>query len=408
MENKVFSLENVKSYSWRKILSGTFLIAGTTIGAGMLGIPLATAQIGFLPALAVTVLVWAFMLCTGLLFLEVILAMPSGNNILSLSGRFLGSKGRLVSGGMFLFLYYCLMVAYFAAGAPLFASALNNLLGLGISGWSSFAVFALLFGGIVFLGAKVIDRANLLLTAAMVISYLLLVGGGSSEVQLEKLQHANWPALFVALPVLFSAFGYHNVLPSLSTYLQKDRKALRASIFLGTTIPLAVYLVWQWLVIGSVPQEAISATLSRGEPVTQALESVTGNPWIFLIGQYFAFFALVTSLLGVAFSLVDFLADGLKVSSSGKWRPFLTVAAFIPPMLCAGWDPTVFDRALGIAGGLGEAFLNGLLPVALVWISRYVHQNRAESELPYGKASLLALGAFSVFVMFLEAFLLLK
>ncbi|HKZ00104.1 MAG TPA: aromatic amino acid transport family protein, partial [Rhabdochlamydiaceae bacterium] len=128
MENKVFSLENVKSYSWRKILSGTFLIAGTTIGAGMLGIPLATAQIGFLPALAVTVLVWAFMLCTGLLFLEVILAMPSGNNILSLSGRFLGSKGRLVSGGMFLFLYYCLMVAYFAAGAPLFASALNNLL----------------------------------------------------------------------------------------------------------------------------------------------------------------------------------------------------------------------------------------------------------------------------------------
>jgi tyrosine-specific transport protein len=381
------------------------MIAGTTIGAGMLGIPLLTAKAGFTPAFFITAVVWLFMLATGLLFLEVSLWMPPGSNLLSMASRFLGRKGKLVTVAMFLFLYMTLMVAYFAAGAPLLTAALNSLFGLSLGGWQGCLFFGLLFSAIVSFGARVIDRTNIILTVAMVAAYFSLIKVGSSEVKFEQLTPSYWPGVFIALPVLFSAFGYHNVIPPLCTYLKKDRRALQLSIIIGTTIPLVMYVLWQWLIIGSIPIENISAALLQGQPATGALQAVTGKPYVFLIGQFFAFFALVTSLLGVSFSLVDFLGDALKVSRSGFKGLALTLLVFVPPFIFTLIDPAIFDRALGYAGGFGEAFLNGLLPVTLVWLGRYKHKLSHESCLPGGKALLITLFVFALFVMGLEAFL---
>ena len=65
--------------------------------------------------------------------------------------------------------------------------------------------------------------------------------------------------------------------------------------------------------------------------------------------------------------------------------------------------------ALGIAGGFGEAFLNGILPVALAW----KYRSFAKKELiPHNKllsiSLLIALFAFGIFVMGVEGLLLLK
>ena len=76
-----------------KVVSGSLLIAGTTIGAGMLGIPLVTSQCGFVPAIIITVIVWAFMLATGLLLLRATLWMPNHSSFLSISRHFLGRWG---------------------------------------------------------------------------------------------------------------------------------------------------------------------------------------------------------------------------------------------------------------------------------------------------------------------------
>lgn len=305
-----------------RILSGTLMIAGTTVGAGMLGIPLVTAPAGFWPAAAATALVWLFMMATGLLFLEVALWMPNETNILSMACRFLGNKGKIVVGLMFAFLYYCLMVAYFAAGAPLVTGFFNTVLGIELQGWTGYVLFGLIFGFVVALGVKSIDRTNIIITAAMAAAFVGLLGIGSGSVETARWSFYNWPGAVVAIPVLFSAFGYHNVIPSLCTYLGQDRRVLTFSILLGTLIPLMMYLLWQWLIIGSIPQEIILEAKALGKPATTALQAVSGSPWIYTIGQYFAFFAIVTSMLGVAFSMVDFLGDGLKVSRNGLMRVF--------------------------------------------------------------------------------------
>ena len=195
-------IQSLPQISYARVISGTALIAGTAIGAGMLAIPLVTAQSGFFPAVATSVLVWLFMLATGLLFMEAALWMPKGANILTMSNALLGRKGKYAAGGMFLFLYYCLIVAYFAGGAPLLASLLGFESGMG-----SFVLFGALFATIVAIGAKAVDRVNLVLMLAMTAAYAALIGTGSAEVSLPLLMEANWSGFYVALPILFGAFG---------------------------------------------------------------------------------------------------------------------------------------------------------------------------------------------------------
>ncbi len=393
-----------RKISLKKVISGTSLIAGTTIGAGMLGIPLVTSEAGFFPALSATVGVWIFMLLTGLLYVEVALSLPSGANIFTMAGHYLGRKGKAAAGGMFLFLYYCLLIAYIAGGAPLLGFLLKTGLGVDLGANTTLVLFGVLFGGIVWVGAKAIDRVNLILSVAMIGAYVALVSTGSSEVAIAKLFDNKWSKLWLALPVLFSAFGFHNVVPSLCTYLGRDRKSLKLSILLGTGIALIVFVVWQWLILGSLSPEAILKAQEAGMPVTAALQSLTGKSSLFAIGQGFAFFALVTSFLGVAFSVVDFLNDGLKFK--GKKRSLLVMLTFMPPALCAFLDPTIFEKALGVAGGFGEAFLNGLLPIVLAWKYRSMAVARLPGESISGRGLLVSLFAFGLFVMGLETVIL--
>ncbi len=180
-----------------RVISGSLLIAGTTVGAGMLGIPLLTAQAGFWPAWTITGLTWLFMLLTGLLMLEATLWMPTGSHVLSISQRFLGRKGKVLTGALFIFLYYSLLTAYFAAGAPLLSKGLLALTGLSLMGIWSTLFFGVIFILIVSAGARWIDRTNMILITGMVGAYVLLVGIGAPEVESMRLKTMNWGAALV-------------------------------------------------------------------------------------------------------------------------------------------------------------------------------------------------------------------
>lgn len=389
-----------------RIISGTFLIAGTMIGAGMLGIPLVTGISGFFPGFLITSVVWLFMYLTGLLFLEVTLWMPDGSNVLSMSQRFFGPLGKWVAGGTFVFLYFCLMIAYFAAGAPLLGEALSSL-GFSVQGWNSIFIFALIFGTIVAVGPRSIDRVNMLVSIAMVFSYLFLIGIGAKEVESVKLSRQEYSKMIFALPILFGAFGYQNVIPSLSTYLNRDRRSLRLSIFWGTFLSFIVYLVWQWIIIGSMSEGVLAKILKDGLPVTAAFSSFSGCPFFALMGRFFAFFAIVTSTLGVAFSIVDFIGDGLGIQRRrGGRRVFLTLLTFLPPFFFVLIKPDVFMTALSVAGGFGEAILNGLLPVGLLWVGTYQMKLKSDLRGLRSRLVLFLLILFSLFVIGLESYLL--
>src|SRR3990167_7635560 len=107
-------------HSMGHLVGGTLLIAGTTIGVGMLALPVATGPGGFIPAMTIYFICWLFMLCTGLLLVEVSLSMPKDTSFISMADRLLGPLGRMIFWAFYLFLFLTVMIAHAAGGGAVF------------------------------------------------------------------------------------------------------------------------------------------------------------------------------------------------------------------------------------------------------------------------------------------------
>ncbi|HBY0129805.1 aromatic amino acid transport family protein, partial [Klebsiella pneumoniae] len=94
-----------------RTLGSILIVAGTTIGAGMLAMPLAAAGVGFTVTLGLLFTLWALMCYTALLLLEVYQHVPADMGLGSLAARYLGRYGQWVTGFCMLFLLYALTAA---------------------------------------------------------------------------------------------------------------------------------------------------------------------------------------------------------------------------------------------------------------------------------------------------------
>lgn len=383
------------------------LIAGCCIGAGMLGLPVISAVAGFEPSLFMFLISWLFMTSTALLLLEVNLWFSDEVSIISMADKTLGFAGKIVGWLCFAFLFYALGVAYISASGELISDFMNETTGLKISPWIGSLGVSVLFGLFVYLGTHSVDLFNRLLMAGLVISYILLVILGAPHVNSDYLKHKDWSMAALVLPVMIISFGFHNLVPSLTTYLKKDVRRLRLAIICGSSIPLIVYLIWEWLILGLVPvngEGGFLEVVQEGNMATEVLKNAVGSLWVVDVVQYFAFFAILTSFLGNSLSFVDFLADGLKIEKDRIGKFFLCLIVIAPSFILALIYPRIFLIALNYAGAFGAVILFGILPALMVWSGRYYKKLGIKQVVPGGKIVLIAIILFSVAIMTLQFF----
>ncbi|XP_021812771.1 uncharacterized protein LOC110755797 isoform X2 [Prunus avium] len=135
--------------------SAIFLVAGTTIGAGILAIPAVTQESGFLASAITCILCWIYMVVTGLLIAEVnvntMCQLGSGGvSLVSMAMRTVGSVGVQIVCWSYIFIHYALLVAYVARSSEI----MSNFLGIPL--WESATIFSLLLGGICYFGRTAI------------------------------------------------------------------------------------------------------------------------------------------------------------------------------------------------------------------------------------------------------------
>lgn len=386
-----------------KTFGGTLLVGGTAIGAGMLALPVVTGLGGFLPSSVIYLICWLFSAATGLLLLEVCLWMPEDANIVSMAFHLLGRFGKLTAWILYLFLFYSLTIAYVSGGGGFF----QLLLPSGLPPAVGIGLFTAIFSVFVYAGTKAVDRINFILMIGLVFSFILFVVLGVKHVDVSRLTSRNWTSTVLALPVMFTSFSYQGIIPSLNTYLDRDSAKVRKTIWYGTAIPLICYIIWEALILGIVPVEGANGLLdarSQGWTAVQPLRFFLKSQMITIIGQFFAFFALTTSFLGVTLGLLDFLSDALKVKKEGMKKLGLCLIIYVPPFLIASINPGIFLKALGYAGGIGCVLLLGFIPVLMVWRGRYKlgYSQAFKPQLPGGRIALSLLVIFIVFELIVE------
>ncbi|CDZ80066.1 Tyrosine permease [Candidatus Rubidus massiliensis] len=384
-----------------KLIQGSLLVAGTSVGGGMLALPVLTSLGGFIPSLVIYFLCWAFMASTGLLFLEISTWLKKDANIISMASKTLGSGGKWFAWIIYLFLFYCLTLAYIVGTGNLFVELSQQQL----SQVEASLLFLCIFAPFVYLGTNVVSHLNFWLMIGLGISYLGFVVLGFPHISLQLLSYKDWSLSLMALPVSFTAFAYQGIIPTLFNYMEHDVKRTKQVILIGSFTPLIIYIIWQMLILGIVPAYGpggLKEALELGNNAIYPLKNFLDSPFLYYLGQSFAFFALVTSFFGVTLGLMDFLSDGLKVKKTYKGKLLLCLLIFAPPFVLSIFYPHVFLIALDYAGGIGCALLLGLLPILMAWKGRYILKLGNQPLLKGGKTILGLLFLFVIFELLCE------
>ncbi|MEZ9370110.1 amino acid permease [Shewanella sp. 10N.286.51.B2] len=342
-----------------KMLGSIAIVAGTAIGGGMLALPLATAALGIMPAILLLVVIWGLSAYTSLLMLEINLRTGVGDNVHAITGKTLGKVGQLIQGGSFLSLLFALTMVYLMGGSSLLESRLEPLLGVDLNNQVSVLLFTLVFGGLIAVGVKWIDKVSRVLFTAMIVLLVLVVAFLLPEVNLvaslsnfsanvaegDKLDQL-WLA---AIPVVFTSFGFHVCIATIVRYLEGDAVSLRKVLLIGSTIPLVCYILWILVTLGTLGGETVNGFAGSLPALVNALQAVANSAVVSQFIDLFANLALVTSFLGVTMSLFDYVAELTRAKDDKAGRAKTWLITFVPPVLCALYYPDGFFQVLGFA-----------------------------------------------------------
>lgn len=364
-----------------KFIGSAMILVGSIIGAGMLGQPMVSGGAGFTLASILMVVAWVLATVTGLMVLEVNLALPSHScTFSSMAEQTLGRSGKVITWMIYLFQLYAITWAYIAGGTSNIITTFEPIFHIKIPSEITAVLFTLILGSAVCWSTKATDYFNrnlLSVKGLLLIATIIFI---LPHVDIYKLLSspdlaAQSKFLWNAAPVFLTAFCYQFIIPSLRIYIGDDPRPLRTLIITGTTIALVVYMLWLVATLGTVPltgensftslAQIPGASTSSG-PFTQLIILLLNNKWVTISINGFANIALTTSFLGVALGLFDFLADGFKRPDTRFGRLQTAGLTFAPPLLLALYYPKGFITAINYSS-IAVAILTIILPALMVY-----------------------------------------
>ena len=397
------SEQGVKAkHSSGSVFGAASLVGGTMVGAGILALPQATLTVGFLPSAAAMGVGWVYMTMSGLLISELCInrlaqSGKPGQGMLDLYENALGAVWSKVGSFAYFFLHYALMVAYVAQGGGNLGDAMiglglpvGELPGIGPVLFTSAACFAMFTAS-----PAMVEKANNLFVLVLGIAFLGIVSLGAATADFSSLislsnQHPE--NIAGAFPIIFLSLVYQNIVPTVVHQLEGDRTKITQAILLGTSIPTIMFLAWNAVVLGNVV-EGVSFT--NMDPLALLQSAQGGNPLLGKLVTIFSSLAIVTSLIGFVYGLLDALTDVLDLPRDGpayeEWKAPLFGLVFVPPLLLALADPGIFFSALDYGGAFGVSTLFLVLPPLMVWEQRYGDSSEplaTKPMVPFGKVAL--------------------
>lgn len=176
------------------------IIAGGTIGAGMLANPISTAGIWFIGSMLILCYTWFCMTTSGLMLLEANLHYPTGASFDTIVKDLLGKGWNVINGLSVAFVLYILTYAYITSGGGLTESFLNQLFSqdqsaVQIGRTFGSLIFCAVLAFFVWFSTKAVDRLSAILIAGMVVAFFLsitnLLGLVQTDILLNSLSQGK-------------------------------------------------------------------------------------------------------------------------------------------------------------------------------------------------------------------------
>ncbi|MEO0374908.1 MAG: aromatic amino acid transport family protein [Cyanobacteria bacterium P01_A01_bin.17] len=365
----------------------TALVAGTTVGAGILALPAVTVGAGVIPSTVMLLGVWLYALAAALLIVEVnvqtlcVVGRP-GLGLLAMIDSTLGKTMVWTAAVAYLFLHYALLVAYAAQGGDILVTMLQPFVSLSFPTWMGILGFTLPLSSFVCWGRTGwVETFNSILLGLILCSFLGLLLFGMRLADPSQVQLQHWQLAPPAVSVMLVALFYHNVIPVVTTRLEGDIRKIRQSIVVGSAIPLAMFLLWNAVILCCVVPDGLQNSLF--DPLMVLQKQYRGDALGDLIAV-FSVVAIATSFIGFTYGLLDLFQDLWPTDAP---RLSLYGLTLIPTLSLATLNPAIFFTALDYVGTFSITILGGIFPTVMAWKQRQQAPS-APNLLPGGNFSL--------------------
>jgi tyrosine-specific transport protein len=349
-----------------KMISAVMMIVSTSVGIGILGLPIATAQCGFVPTLCAFALAFIFMTLAAFYILEVKMHIKGHASLASMIKLTLGKPGHFLSSLVILLLLYALLSTYLMTAVAWIKLLVPAL--IPISNVSVALGFILFFILIMMYKEGVLYQINNFLGVIVLFAFAAIVFSSLIPIQSDFIANADWPAMRPAFPLLLTTFGFSIVVPAITEYLHYEKVLVGRAILCGSFISLLAYVAWEWSILGHISFNVLHSFQVNGDDgtgVIVALAHLSQHPSVIFWGKIFAFLLVVTSFLGISLALLHFLGDLFNLSIRGKLRPIFSMVMYAFPVVIVMLFPRAFIQFLSFSG-IFVAILLGLFPAWMV------------------------------------------
>ncbi|MBI9000940.1 amino acid permease [Corynebacterium sp. CCM 9185] len=340
------------------VLQGIALIFGTNIGAGILSLPYAGRNGGFLALLVALALAGTLTTISMLYVAEVSMRTRKPLQLSGLAEKYLGNTGRWLVFLAIIVNGTGALIAYAAGSGTL----VYNLLGVPpILGTLVF------FGTGTFLmwkGLHATGAAEGAITSGMAIIIAILcgwtfIGPGISAENLLVL-HPLYIIPIINLAVF--AFLAQYVVPEITRGLENSNPgAVPKVIIIGMCITGFTLALVPFAALGLMGRDVSEVvTIAWGEELGQAA---------YYLANIFALCAMFTSFLAIGFTTMRNILDILHWPQYGKHRTVAVAATVVPPMIISLVGLGSFVAALSYAGGFAGAIMS-VIPVMMLHAAR--------------------------------------
>lgn len=337
---------------------GVALIFGTNIGAGILSLPYAARNGGFL-ALAVALAIAGTLTTISMLYVaEVSLRTSEPLQLSGLAEKYMGQTGR--------FLVFAAIVVNSIGALIAYASGSGELVHniFGAPPLAGTLIFYALGAYIMWKGLQATGLAEGLITSGMALIITILVTWTIAGPGIELTNLWVLKPYFI-IPIMNLAvftFLAQYVVPEMARGMAETKpEALPKAIIAGMSITAFTLAAVPFAALGLLGTEVTEVvTIAWGEKL---------GTTAYYMANLFALLAMFTSFLAIGFTAMRNVLDIFHWPEDGWQRVAATALTVVPPLVIALAGLGGFVSALTYAGGFAGAIMS-VVPVLLLRISR--------------------------------------
>nr|BET44580.1 MAG: tryptophan permease [Candidatus Aschnera chinzeii] len=385
------------------------MIAGTTIGYGIVAMPIITSGVWFFNSVIFLIYTWFCMLISGLMITESYLnddSVPNNGNTIK---NLLSNNWNIIYNTSIIILLYSLIYTYIDIGTKIFESYIHhatlfnhNLIKL---------LFSISIGIIILLSTKIIERISVILIIIMIITFIISIHNLINTVSYNIITNSNhihakyYPYIFITLPYLVTSFGYHTIIPIIVAEYRNNNKLIYYSLLLGTGISLIFYILWEYVIHGNIPRIVFKTHTLDCSNINCLINYLTHkyihSNNIEHIINIFLLATIISSLIGVSIGLSNFIINFINYNSYNNRRIQSILLTTVPPMILNVLIPNKYLINIMEITGIYASICTIIIPALLLQASRKKYPNNKQI-LPGGKILIYFILSYGILIIILQ------